>query len=180
MRRATSSTAPRRTRRSRASSRSAGIPLKGEHNVENVLAAVCAARLAGAAVDPIRRAIENFKAVEHRLEYVATLNGVEFYNDSKATNVDATAKAIAAFNTPIHLILGGKDKNSDYTQLSPTAARARPRRLHHRLRRRQDRVATARRGAAPLLRDARQGRQRRGLRGASRRSGAARSRLLQL
>ncbi len=96
----------------------AGIPLKGEHNVENVLAAVCAARLAGAPVEPIRRAIENFKAVEHRLEYVATLNGVEFYNDSKATNVDATAKAIAAFNTPVHLILGGKDKNSDYTQLS--------------------------------------------------------------
>ena len=76
-----------------------GIPLKGEHNVENVLAAVCAARLAGAAVESIRRAIENFKAVEHRLEYVATLNGVEFYNDSKATNVDATAKAIAAFST---------------------------------------------------------------------------------
>jgi UDP-N-acetylmuramoylalanine--D-glutamate ligase len=96
----------------------AGIPLKGEHNVENVLAAVCAARLAGAPVEPIRRAIENFKAVEHRLEYVGTLNGVEFYNDSKATNVDATAKAIAAFNTPVHLILGGKDKNSDYTQLS--------------------------------------------------------------
>ncbi len=96
-----------------------GIPLKGEHNVENVLAAVCAAVLAGASIDAIRRAIENFKAVEHRLEYVATLNGVEFYNDSKATNVDATAKAIASFSTGIHLILGGKDKNSDYTQLSP-------------------------------------------------------------
>jgi UDP-N-acetylmuramoylalanine--D-glutamate ligase len=96
-----------------------GIPLKGEHNVENVLAAVCAAILAGASIDAIRRAIENFKAVEHRLEYVATLNGVEFYNDSKATNVDATAKAIASFSTGIHLILGGKDKNSDYTQLSP-------------------------------------------------------------
>ena len=75
-----------------------GIPLKGEHNVENVLAAVCAARLAGASADVIRRAVENFKAVEHRLEFVATINGVEFYNDSKATNVDATAKAIAAFS----------------------------------------------------------------------------------
>ncbi len=95
------------------------IPLKGEHNVENVMAAICAARLAGAPADEIRRAIERFKAVEHRLEYVATLNGVEFYNDSKATNVDATAKAIAAFSGGIHLILGGKDKNSDYTQLSP-------------------------------------------------------------
>ena len=95
------------------------IPLKGEHNVENVLASVCAARLAGASAEAIRHAIEKFKAVEHRLEYVTTVNGVEFFNDSKATNVDATAKAIAAFNTPIHLILGGKDKNSDYTLLSP-------------------------------------------------------------
>jgi UDP-N-acetylmuramoylalanine--D-glutamate ligase len=94
------------------------IPLKGEHNVENVLAAVCAARLAGASADAIRRAIEKFKAVEHRLEFVATVNGVEFFNDSKATNVDATAKAVAAFNNGIHLILGGKDKNSDYSQLA--------------------------------------------------------------
>jgi UDP-N-acetylmuramoylalanine--D-glutamate ligase len=95
-----------------------GIPLKGEHNVENALAAVCAARLAGASVEAIRKGIEGFKAVEHRLEYVATLNGVEIYNDSKATNLDATAKAIAAFPSGIHLILGGKDKNSDYTQLA--------------------------------------------------------------
>jgi UDP-N-acetylmuramoylalanine--D-glutamate ligase len=94
------------------------IPLKGEHNVENVLAAVCAARLAGVSVDPIGRAIEKFQAVEHRLEYVATVQGVEFYNDSKATNVDATAKALAAFSSGIHLILGGKDKGSDYTQLA--------------------------------------------------------------
>ena len=95
-----------------------GIPLKGSHNVENVLAAVCAARLAGASADTIAKAVENFRAVEHRLEYVATLNGVEYYNDSKATNVDATAKAIASFSSGIHLILGGKDKNSDYRQLS--------------------------------------------------------------
>ncbi|MDR3739341.1 MAG: UDP-N-acetylmuramoyl-L-alanine--D-glutamate ligase [Terracidiphilus sp.] len=96
----------------------ANIPLKGEHNVENVLAAVCAARLAGAPASAVREAVEKFKAVEHRLEFVSTINGVEFYNDSKATNVDATAKAIAAFSGGIHLILGGKDKNSDYTQLS--------------------------------------------------------------
>jgi UDP-N-acetylmuramoylalanine--D-glutamate ligase len=95
-----------------------GIPLKGEHNVENVLAAVCAARLAGAPADVIRRAVEKFRAVEHRLEFVTTVNGVEFFNDSKATNVDATAKAVAAFNNGIHLILGGKDKNSDYSQLA--------------------------------------------------------------
>jgi UDP-N-acetylmuramoylalanine--D-glutamate ligase len=94
------------------------IPLKGEHNVENVLAAACAARLAGVAAEAIRSAVESFHAVEHRLEYVATLNGVEYYNDSKATNVDAAAKAISSFPGGIHLILGGKDKNSDYTQLS--------------------------------------------------------------
>ena len=94
------------------------IPLKGTHNVENVLAAVCAARLVGVPADLIGRAIENFRAVEHRLEYVTTRNRVEFYNDSKATNVDATAKAVSAFSGGIHLILGGKDKGSDYTQLS--------------------------------------------------------------
>ena len=95
-----------------------GVPLKGAHNVENVLAAVCAARLAGAPAEAIHRAIESFQAVEHRLEFVAKVNGVQFYNDSKATNVDATAKAVAAFDSGIHLILGGKDKGSDYLQLA--------------------------------------------------------------
>ncbi len=95
------------------------IPLKGGHNVENVLAAVCAARLAGVKAEAIGPAIEKFQAVEHRLEYVATINGVEYYNDSKATNVDATEKAVAAFPGCIHLILGGKDKGSPYTVLSP-------------------------------------------------------------
>src|SRR5262249_38893620 len=61
----------------------------------------------------------NFKAVEHRIEYVATVRGVEYYNDSKATNVDATIKAIESFPANIHLILGGKDKGSDYTALNP-------------------------------------------------------------
>jgi UDP-N-acetylmuramoylalanine--D-glutamate ligase len=97
----------------------AKIPLKGMHNVENVLAAVCAARLAGVPANLIARAVEKFQAVEHRLEFVATVNGVEFYNDSKATNVDATAKAVAAFPGGIHLILGGKDKGSDYSELAP-------------------------------------------------------------
>ncbi len=104
----------------------AGIPLKGEHNVENVLAAACAARLAGAPAAAIARAIEKFSAVEHRLEYVATINGVEYYNDSKATNVDATEKAVLAFGGGIHLILGGKDKGAPYTPLAPLVrARAR-------------------------------------------------------
>ena len=94
------------------------IPLKGSHNIENVLAAVCAAKLAGASTEAIAGAVGKFHAVEHRLEYVATANGVDYYNDSKATNVDAAAKAIAAFPGCIHLILGGKDKNSNYADLS--------------------------------------------------------------
>ena len=94
------------------------IPLKGAHNVENVLAAAVAARLAGVNAEAIRSAVEAFQAVEHRLEFVATVNGVDFYNDSKATNVDATAKAIAAFSTGVHLIMGGKDKGSPYTLLN--------------------------------------------------------------
>jgi UDP-N-acetylmuramoylalanine--D-glutamate ligase len=97
----------------------ASIPLKGQHNVENVLAAVTAARLAGVEADVIRAAVENFRAVEHRLEFVARINEVDYYNDSKATNVDAAVKAIAAFDGGIHLILGGKDKNSDYRQMRP-------------------------------------------------------------
>jgi UDP-N-acetylmuramoylalanine--D-glutamate ligase len=90
------------------------IHLKGAHNVENVLAAICAARLAGVSAEGIRKAVAGFEAVEHRLELVKTVHGVEFYNDSKATNVDATMKAVASFAGGIHLILGGKDKDSDY------------------------------------------------------------------
>jgi UDP-N-acetylmuramoylalanine--D-glutamate ligase len=96
----------------------AEIPLKGEHNIENVLAAVCAACVANIPAEVIARTVSSFHAVEHRLEFVAAIHGVDYYNDSKATNVDATAKAIASFPGNIHLILGGKDKNSDYTQLN--------------------------------------------------------------
>ena len=94
------------------------IPLKGAHNLENVLAAVCAGALMGCAPDKIRQAVRDFKAVEHRLEFVATIRGVDYYNDSKATNVDATIKALESFPGNIHLILGGKDKGSDYTLLN--------------------------------------------------------------
>jgi UDP-N-acetylmuramoylalanine--D-glutamate ligase len=90
------------------------VHLKGAHNIENVLAAVCAARLAKVSAESIRGSVATFTAVEHRLELVRKLNGVEFYNDSKATNVDATMKAVSSFHKGIHLILGGKDKDSDY------------------------------------------------------------------
>jgi UDP-N-acetylmuramoylalanine--D-glutamate ligase len=94
------------------------ISLKGAHNLENVLAAVCASALMGCAPEKIRQAVHNFKAVEHRLEFVATIGGVDYYNDSKATNVDATIKALESFPANVHLILGGKDKGSDYSVLN--------------------------------------------------------------
>lgn len=94
------------------------IPLKGAHNLENVLAAVCAGMLMGCTPEKIRQAVQDFKAVEHRLEFVATIGGVDYYNDSKATNVDATIKALESFPANIHLILGGKDKGSDYSVLN--------------------------------------------------------------
>jgi UDP-N-acetylmuramoylalanine--D-glutamate ligase len=94
------------------------IPLQGAHNVENALAAICVGSLLGCEAKQIRRTVQQFKAVEHRLEYVATIQGVEYYNDSKATNVDATIKALESFPANIHLILGGKDKGSDYTLLN--------------------------------------------------------------
>lgn len=95
------------------------IQLKGAHNLENVLAAACAGMLAGCEAEQVRKAVAEFGGVEHRLEPVATIHGVAYYNDSKATNVDATIKALESFPGSIHIILGGKDKGSDYTVLVP-------------------------------------------------------------
>jgi UDP-N-acetylmuramoylalanine--D-glutamate ligase len=95
----------------------AEIPLPGAHNLENVLAAATAARLANVDSATIGKAIKSFTAVEHRLEFVAEIGGVRYYNDSKATNVDATLKALNAFPGRILGILGGKDKGSDYIVL---------------------------------------------------------------
>jgi UDP-N-acetylmuramoylalanine--D-glutamate ligase len=94
------------------------ITLKGAHNLENVLSAITVASLCGCDPETIRNTVRQFKAVEHRLQYIATIDGVEYYNDSKATNVDATIKAIESFPGNIHLILGGKDKDSDYTLMN--------------------------------------------------------------
>jgi UDP-N-acetylmuramoylalanine--D-glutamate ligase len=97
--------------------KAAEIPLAGSHNLENVLAAVIIARLAGVDSATIAKAVKSFAGVEHRLEFVADIRGVRYYNDSKATNVDATLKALDAFPGRILVILGGKDKGSDYTVL---------------------------------------------------------------
>ena len=93
------------------------VPLPGAHNLENVLAATITARLAGVQPTQIAQAVRSFPGVEHRIEFVAEIHGVRYYNDSKATNVDATLKALEAFPGRIIVILGGKDKDSDYMQL---------------------------------------------------------------
>ena len=94
------------------------IQLKGKHNHENIMAAIATAQISGIELDVIAKAVKEFKSVEHRLEYVKTIDGIDFYNDSKATNCDATICALRAFeNNKIVLIAGGKDKGTDLTQL---------------------------------------------------------------
>jgi UDP-N-acetylmuramoylalanine--D-glutamate ligase len=97
----------------------AAVPIRGRHNIENVMAATAAAHLVGISPAAIAAAVGSFRAVEHRLEFVRQASGVDFYNDSKATSVDATLKALDAFPGGLWVILGGKDKGSDYTLLSP-------------------------------------------------------------
>jgi len=97
----------------------AQVPIRGLHNVENVMAAANAAHLAGVDLAGIAGAIRTFSAVEHRLEFVRAVGGVDYYNDSKATSVDATMKALESFDGRLWVILGGKDKGSDYIILEP-------------------------------------------------------------
>jgi len=102
------------------------LRLRGRHNCENVMAAALIAERVGVGPSEIARAAVTFAPVEHRLEPVRELNGVAYFNDSKATSVDATLKAIDAFAGGIWIILGGKDKDSDYTVLrEPLRAKAR-------------------------------------------------------
>ncbi len=98
------------------------IFLRGMHNVENVLAALAAGLACGAAPDSMRETVRTFKGVEHRIEFVAEIGGVKFYNDSKATSVDATLKALEAFSEEAGktiLILGGRGKKAPYAPLIP-------------------------------------------------------------
>lgn len=91
------------------------LPIPGPHNAENVMAAGHIARIAGVPMEQIAAAVRSFKAVEHRLEFTCAIGGVRYYNDSKATSVDAALKAIDSFDGNLWVILGGKDKGSDYT-----------------------------------------------------------------
>jgi len=93
------------------------IRLKGSHNLENVLAACTMALLAGAPPESFEDSIQKFEGVEHRIEYVAEIDGVQYYNDSKATNVDAALKSIESFPGNIFLIVGGQDKGGDFSLL---------------------------------------------------------------
>jgi UDP-N-acetylmuramoylalanine--D-glutamate ligase len=99
------------------------IPIPGTHNIENVMAAALATRIAGVSLSRIAAAVKTFHAVEHRLEFVGEHRGVRFYNDSKATSVDATIKALDSFPGNLWVILGGKDKGSDYTPLRDRLSR---------------------------------------------------------
>ncbi len=101
------------------------IPIRGHHNAENVLAASIAAARVGVSHEAIAAAVRTFRAVEHRLEFVRNVSGIDFYNDSKATSVDATLKALDAFSGGLWVILGGKDKGLDYAPLrEPLAQKA--------------------------------------------------------
>ncbi|MFN0119523.1 MAG: UDP-N-acetylmuramoyl-L-alanine--D-glutamate ligase [Blastocatellia bacterium] len=99
--------------------RRADIGLRGDHNLENVMSALAVGLACGAAPASMRETIRAFRGVEHRLEFVTDINGVQFYNDSKATNVDAAIKSLEAFPSGLIPIFGGKDKGGDFTPLAP-------------------------------------------------------------
>jgi UDP-N-acetylmuramoylalanine--D-glutamate ligase len=127
----------------------AEIPIRGRHNIENVLAASIAAARTGVSHAAIAAAVRTFRAVEHRLEFVRNVTGVDFYNDSKATSVDATLKAVEAFPGNLWVILGGKDKGLDYSLLrEPLAAKARAALL---IGAATAKIAEQLRGAVPLV-----------------------------
>lgn len=92
------------------------MKLLGTHNVENVMAAIAMSNAMGVPMDSILKSVKEFTAVEHRIEYVRTVNGVDYYNDSKGTNPDAAIKGIQAMNRPTVLIGGGYDKGSTYDE----------------------------------------------------------------
>ncbi len=93
------------------------ITIKGRHNLQNAMAAALVGLLCGVSPASLRATLRNFKGVEHRLEFVREIQGVRYYNDSKATNVDSVWYALQAFTAPIVLMLGGRDKGNDYSRL---------------------------------------------------------------
>jgi UDP-N-acetylmuramoylalanine--D-glutamate ligase len=99
------------------------IRIPGRHNVENVMAAVMAARYAGCTPGSIVEAVASFTGLAHRIELAGEKGGVAFYDDSKGTNVSAVVRALEAFEAPVILLLGGRDKNGDFETLEPLIRR---------------------------------------------------------
>ena len=130
----------------------ADLSLPGAHLHGDMLVAAAAARLMGAPAEAIARAVRGFRGVEHVLEHVATVDGVAYYNDSKATNVEAARRSLEAFDTPVVVILGGRYKGGDFAELAP------PLRLHGRavvaIGEAAERVSSALAGVLPLERAA--------------------------
>jgi len=126
------------------------ISLPGNHNLANVAAAAAVAALLDIPPDVVAQAVRSFRAVPHRLEFIAAVQGVRFYNDSKATNVDAAVKALDSFAEPVVLILGGLDKGGDFSELVP-AVRNRVRRIVL-MGAAADKIATALQGVVPAVR----------------------------
>jgi len=99
------------------------LKIRGAHNLENIMAALTAARLCGCPGEVVQRVIDEFQGLEHRLEFVGNINGVSFFNDSKGTNVGSVVKSLMSFHEPIWLIAGGKDKGGDYSPLQELIAK---------------------------------------------------------
>ncbi|MBN2602422.1 MAG: UDP-N-acetylmuramoyl-L-alanine--D-glutamate ligase, partial [Candidatus Marinimicrobia bacterium] len=95
------------------------IKLLGEHNLLNILATLNVTQHFNISKDHISEVLMHFPGIEHRLEYVRTIHGVDYYNDSKATNVESVKYALKSFNRPVIIILGGRDKDSDFSILVP-------------------------------------------------------------
>jgi UDP-N-acetylmuramoylalanine--D-glutamate ligase len=95
------------------------IRIPGRHNIENVMAAILAARACGCAPPDIIRTVEGFRGISHRIEFVDEKNGVRFYDDSKGTNVGAVMRALECFSQPVILLMGGRDKEGDFETLAP-------------------------------------------------------------
>jgi UDP-N-acetylmuramoylalanine--D-glutamate ligase len=129
--------------------RKSEVKLPGAHLGIDLLAAAAAARLMGAPLEAIRRAVRAFSGVEHVLERVAELRGVAFFNDSKATNVDAAQKSLEAFTGPVLVILGGRYKGGDFADLAP-ALRAHGKAVFA-IGEAQERIATALSGVVPVI-----------------------------
>ena len=99
------------------------IPLIGSHNVENVMAAAAVITITGVEGAQVARSLSDFKALHHRIQYVATIDGIRFYDDSKGTNPGAVIAAMESFQEPVILIAGGKDKDMDFTSMAEVMAK---------------------------------------------------------